>query len=101
MIKKPLPDFLKRAVEAQPGSTKASKIKLGTVPNLVFKLTRTRPSRSTIYNWVRTGATGPFGRKVKLKSYTVANALFTTRQDVMIFLEAVDEAVDGGVRNDT
>ncbi|KKN72418.1 hypothetical protein LCGC14_0411310 [marine sediment metagenome] len=95
--KKPLPDFLRRAVDAQPGSTEASKIKLGTVPSLVFKLTRTRPSRTTVYNWARKGISGPFGRKVKLRSYTVANTLFTTRQDVMAFLELVD----GGVRNDT
>ena len=88
--RKPLPEVLQKAVESTPGVTPTSKIKLADVPVVVFGFIGIRVTKCTVYNWAKKGVKDYVGTNNKLKSYLIANKLYTTKADVKIFLEKVD-----------
>lgn len=62
-------------------------IKLGKVPALIMELTGVVRTRVTVYNWARAGRISAHGQRVKLRTDNRLGQLFTTKEDVIKFLQ--------------
>ena len=64
-------------------------IPLSAVPSLVRELTGVWRHRATVYRWAKVGCRTIDARVVKLKTEKRMGQLFTTREDVMEFIQEV------------
>ncbi len=66
-------------------------IKIADIPNYVYKLTGKRPTRQTVYRWIRVGKqdwrVGTHESFIKLETKTVLWQLYSTEKLIDTFLE--------------
>ena len=64
-------------------------IPLSTVPVLLAELTGVTRCRNTIYGWAKKGCRTKDARVVKLKTIVKMNQMFTTKENVLKFIQQV------------
>ena len=64
-------------------------IPLSTVPALLAELTGVTRSRQTIYSWTKKGCRTNDARMVKLEIIVRMNQTFTTKENVLKFIQEV------------
>ncbi len=64
-------------------------IPISAVPSLIVELTGVFRHRATVYRWAKVGCRTLDARVIKLKTEKKMGQLFTTREDVMEFINEV------------
>lgn len=64
-------------------------VPLSAVPGIIAELTGVQRVRATVYNWTKNGCRTLDGRMVRLKVTMRMRQAFTTRDDIIKFIESV------------
>lgn len=65
-------------------------IKIADIPDYVYKLVGKRPTRQTVYRWIRVGKhDSQLNLQVKLGTKSVLGQLYSTKELIETFLERI------------